>query len=457
MKNTRGPGILMTFQLTHHPAPGDRRNVARPGPQSPYAIRLNETPGAELTHVRLSDTMPFAQVQRARILLLAHRHPAWTNRRIAPPIGCCLETVKVWRQRWQGAATRTDRPRAGASRVFPAVVRAPMVALACPTPPAQGNVWKRWRGEKLAAVAMEQGLVTALAPRPIRRWWREDQINPWRSQAWQKSAAPQCVEQAGPVLERYEQAQERAQQGDALVCVDEKTSIHARQRRSAPKAAVPPAPMPGADRYRRMGAVNLFCALRVATGMTGAQGFLQRCFADVKTFLLAVFANAACQGVKVRPLMLDKGSTHAPRPLAAWIESRNLSGEVRISGLPPYARWLDQVEIIFRKVQRDVLTPHDFPSTTALRRDLMDYCAELNQPPTPVKWTYTQVKWLATFGTPPPNQRAAYLWRLVLSAYPSRGSEVLIEATLGAYWDRFLALTAYRLPGRADRDSLPFH
>jgi hypothetical protein len=92
---------------------------------------------------------------------------------------------------------------------------------------------------------------------------------------------------------------------------------------------------------------------------------------------------------------------------------------VRIYWLPTYASWLDQVEIIFSKVQRAVLTPNDFPSTTALSRDLMDYCAELNQHPKPVKWTYTKVKLLAKFGTPPPNQLAAQLWRLVLSAFIS--------------------------------------
>jgi hypothetical protein len=39
---------------------------------------------------------------------------------------------------------------------------------------------------------------------------------------------------------------------------------------------------------------------------------------------------------------------------------------VRLYWLPKYASWLDQVEIIFSKVQRDVLTPSDFPSLLAL-------------------------------------------------------------------------------------------
>jgi hypothetical protein len=158
---------------------------------------------------------------------------------------------------------------------------------------------------------------------------REDQIKPWRYHSWQKSTDPPCVEKAGPVLELYEQAPALAQQGEAVGCVDEKTSIQARQRVSATTGAIPPYPMQVADRYRRMGAVNLFCALMVATGVTLAQGLLKRCFADFKTFLLALFASGACQGLKVLHLILDNGPTHAPKQLAGWMASLHLSFEVR--------------------------------------------------------------------------------------------------------------------------------
>jgi hypothetical protein len=189
------------------------------------------------------------------------------------------------------------------------------------------------------------------------------------------------VEKAGPVLELYEQAPVLATQGEAVCCVDEKTSIQAHQRVSATKGAIPQYPMPVADRYRRMGAIHLFCAVMVATGMTVAQCLLKRGFADFKTSLLAVFASSAYQGLKVLHLILDNGSTHAPKQLAGWIASLNLSFEVHIYWLPKYASWLDQVEIIFSNVQRDVLTPNDFPSMTALICDLVDYSGELNQLP----------------------------------------------------------------------------
>jgi DDE superfamily endonuclease len=105
--------------------------------------------------------------------------------------------------------------------------------------------------------------------------------------------------------------------------------------------------------------------------------------------------------------MLDNGSTHAPKQLANWIASLQLSFDVRIYWLPTYASWLDQTEIVFSKVQRDVLTPNDFPAVPALTRDVLAYLAELNQHPKPIQWTYTKAKLLAKFAPPPPAQLAA--------------------------------------------------
>jgi hypothetical protein len=75
--------------------------------------------------------------------------------------------------------------------------------------------------------------------------------------------------------------------------------------------------------------------------------------------------------------------------------------------LPTHASWLDQVEIIFSKVQRDVLTPNDFPSTLALEKQLKAYFDELNRHPKPIQWTYTKTKLLAKFGTSQPVELAA--------------------------------------------------
>ena len=67
-----------------------------------------------------------------------------------------------------------------------------------------------------------------------------------------------------------------------------------------------------ADRYKRMGAVQLFCALVVASGLTFAQTRLTKKFADFKAFLADLFQSTLCAGIKVVHLILDNGPPSRP-------------------------------------------------------------------------------------------------------------------------------------------------
>src|SRR5262245_48244601 len=384
-----------------------RRTILMPGPLPKYPIQLTPEQEGHLQHLSTCYTAPFAEVQRARILLLAHQQPTWRNAEIARQVDCCVNTVKHWRQRWRQTASVRGARRPGTRRSFTALQRAQIIALACSSPRAHGKPWPRWSGEKLAQVAREQQIVAHIAPGTIRTWLRTDKIKPWRYHSWQRSTDLHFVAKAGPVLALYEHAQALAAQGEAVGCGDEKTSTQARQRVSATKAAAPGYPLHVADRYKRMGAVQLFCALVVASGLTFARTRSGKKFADFKAFLLELFQSALCTGLKVVHLILDNGSTHAPKQLGPWIASLVLSFDVRIYGLPTHASWLDQVEIIFSKVQRDVLTPNDFPSTLALEKQLKTYFEELNGHPKPMQWTYTKTKLLAKFGAPQPTELAA--------------------------------------------------
>ena len=369
-----------------------------PGPCPKYQVELTEEQVRSLTHLNRTHTAPFVQVQRARILLLAYQRPEMSNQAIARQVGCHLDTVRVWRQRWQTDKVITDRPRSGAKRDFTPTQRAQVIALACSSPRDHGKVWARWSGEKLARVAAEKKIVHEISPSSVRRWLREDQIKPWRYHSWQKPTDPQFVEEAAPVLDLYEHAAELKEQGELVVCADEKTSIQARQRLDQTRPAISGNPMQVSHRYRRMGALQLFCALLVATGLTFARTRLAKKFADFKAFLLELFASALCKGAKVLHLILDNGPTHAPKQLGNWIASLALSFEVRLYWLPKNASWLDQVEIVFSKVQRDVLTPNDFANTQLLEQDLLAYFEDLNQRPKPIQWSFTKAKLIAKFG-----------------------------------------------------------
>jgi len=157
------------------------------------------------------------------MLLLAHQPPTWRNVEIARQVGCCVQTVQRWRQRWHVTDCQRDAPRTGTPRTFTPLQRAQIIALACSAPRAHDKPWPRWSGEKLAQVAVEQQIVAHIAPGTIRTWLRTDKIKPWRYHSWQRSTDPHFVDKAGPVLDLYEHAQALAAQGEAVVCGDEKT------------------------------------------------------------------------------------------------------------------------------------------------------------------------------------------------------------------------------------------
>ena len=120
-----------------------------PGPLPKYPIKLTPEQEAHLQHLSSSYTAPFAAVQRARLLLLAHHHPDWRNADIADQVGCTPETVRQWRRRWQTTDVVRDAPRAGARRIFTPLQRAQITALACSAPRAHGKRGRAGRGKNL--------------------------------------------------------------------------------------------------------------------------------------------------------------------------------------------------------------------------------------------------------------------------------------------------------------------
>ena len=66
-----------------------------------------------------------------------------------------------------------------------------------------------------------------------------EKLKPWRYHSWQRILDPEAfLERARPILWLYEHAQLLWQIGVWVVCVDEKTSIQARQAKQAPRPAI---------------------------------------------------------------------------------------------------------------------------------------------------------------------------------------------------------------------------
>jgi DDE superfamily endonuclease len=244
---------------------------------------------------------------------------------------------------------------------------------------------------------MQRRIVRRISASTIKRWLQADRIKPWQYRSWQRPTDPRFLERALPVLNLYERAQRLARQGHIIVCADEKTSIQARKAGGRTRPAGPGHPMHVADRYARKGALQLFAGLLVHTGETLARCFDRKRFAEFQSFLRMLFASMWCQRIRTLHLVLDNGSTHAPKRLSAWIRTLHLPFNVRLHWLPVNASWLDQVEIVFSQLQKKVLTPNDFESVAGVRRTILAYFAERNRHARPVQWSYTSQQLVAQF------------------------------------------------------------
>ena len=82
---------------------------------------------------------------------------------------------------------------------------------------------------------------------------------------------------------------------------------------------------------------------------------------------------------------LDNLSAHKTKQVKGFLESHP---KVRLHFTHTYSSWLNQVELWFSKIERDLIHRGAFKSTRDLTKQIMKYIRKYNDDPRPVKWTY---------------------------------------------------------------------
>jgi transposase len=165
--------------------------------------------------------------------------------------------------------------------------------------------------------------------------------------------------------------------------LDEKTVIQALDRRD------PVLPMsPGrAERhgfeYVRRGTLSLYAALNTKTGQVIGQTAPRHTSEEFVAFLGAVVAeHPDHQEIHI---ILDNLSTHKTKRVSEFLSWHK---NVHLHFTPTYSSWLNQVELWFAKIERDLINRGIFTSAADLRRKLMHYIGEHNKTAKPIKWKY---------------------------------------------------------------------
>src|SRR3954467_8538923 len=87
-------------------------------------------------------------------------------------------------------------------------------------------------------------------------------------------------------------------------------------------------------------------------------------------------------------IILDNLSVHKAAPVRAFLADHT---NVTFHFTPTYSSWLNQVEIWFSKLQRDVIDRGIFTSVADLRRKILRYIRLYQKTAKPFRWKYSDV------------------------------------------------------------------
>ena len=345
---------------------------------------------------------------RAQIVLAAAHGRA--NARIAVDLHVAVDTVRKWRGRFaaRGLDGLKDLPRCGRPRRISALQRAGVVSLACQLPAATGVPLSRWTGPELAAEITKSGLTAQISPSSVLRILAEHPIKPWQYRSWIFPRDPDFAAKASVIVDLYQGYCQgrRLRPGDRILSVDAQPSIQARVRCHATGPPGPGRPVRVEHEYDRAGALALLAVLDVHTGTVPA-------VATPPTTGIAQFMDVMGQVMTQEPyhsaprvfVIVDNGSDH--RGQAAIGRLAGAWPNAIMIHTPLHASWLNQVEIFFSIVQKKVISPNDFASTSQLAATLLAFTARYNQTARPFNWKYTAADLAATLDRISTHQQPA--------------------------------------------------
>jgi transposase len=335
------------------------------------ALTVTPLQRSDLEEIARSQSLPAGFVQRSKILLLLA--DGLSYQAVADKLDTSTPTVGKWKKRFvEGGldGLETHRPGQPPPKLT-ARLRA-RILNATRRKPRDGST--HWSCRKLAS---ELGISKDL----VHRVWREADLKPHRLERYMASNDPDFETKAADVLGLYLDPPRHA----AIFSVDEKTAIQALDRRDRVLPLSPGRAERHGFEYKRNGTLSLYAALNTRTGKVHGKTAARHTSQDFVAFLAEVVA--LCEPQQEIHIILDNLSAHKTRQVAAFLEQHP---RVQLHFTPTYSSWLNQVELWFSKVQRDVIARGIFPSVADLARKLRRYINAYSKDAKPFRWKYSQ-------------------------------------------------------------------
>ena len=287
-------------------------------------------------------------------------------------LGWSSRTTALWKRRFleERVTGLRSRHQGSKPRVLTPRTEARILAWTTQRRPSDGST--HWSTRKL-------GKAMDLPHTIIAKAWQRAGLQPHRLERYMRSTDPAFEEKAADILGLYLDPPQHA----AVFCIDEKTSIQALDRLDPVLPLSPGRAERHGFEYYRHGTLALYAALNTQTGMVVGQTAARHTSEAFLDFLHTVLASQPRR--REVHIILDNFSAHKTKAVAAFLDAHP---RVRLHFTPTYSSWLNQVEIWFAKIERDLLARGIFTSVSDLRRQLMRYIRQHNQSAVPIRWVY---------------------------------------------------------------------
>jgi len=307
--------------------------------------------------------------RRARLMLMLAAGRSY--REICRELGCSSAYVARWKERFQRhrLAGLDSRYAGRKAWVITPQMEARVLERTRRSPP-DGST--HWSSRKLAK-ALKISHVT------VAKIWSRAGIKPHRLARYMASDDPDFESKAADVIGLYLDPPKHA----AIFSLDEKSHIQALDRLDPVLPLSPGRLERHGFEYYRHGTLSLYAALDTLSGEIYGKT-VRRHTSDEFVSFLAQLVAAQPKGRQIH-VILDNLSTHKTRRVREYLAAHP---HVNLHFTPTYSSWLNQVEIWFAKIERDVIARGVFTSTADLKRKLMRYIRRYNRNARPIRWTY---------------------------------------------------------------------
>jgi transposase len=273
--------------------------------------------------------------RRARVILMLADGASYSM--IEATVPCYRDYINRWRRRF--LAERLDGLRARYRGQPPTILTPVMearVLAKTQQPPPDGST--HWSTRKL-------GRVLKIHHNLVAKAWQRAGLQPHRFERYMQSDDPNLEVKAADVI--------------------------ARPSRTARVRVRPPRQL------------SLFAGLNTQSGEVLGQTVPRHTSAAFVDFLGDIVASQPKR--REIHVIADNLSTHKTQAVRTFLLDHP---NVRLHFTPTYSSWLNQVELWFSKIERDLLARGIFTSVADFSRKIRRYIHRYNQAPKPIRWAY---------------------------------------------------------------------